>query len=188
MLLAELCARVGKRFPSRRMSQRSAAARRAKLWAKLRPAPHRNAFQRNFGYWRNTTAWIVRPPSEKLRCRAAMAALEYHRQDRPKLDSNTGELAGPLTAQPLNGSTSTAPNRPPYIRGLQRQRSDPAPESFARSPARSKRGALLGVVRGGHSFAKFLTVEELVKVIQLGFSSAAKIFSASEREASGRTV
>ena len=152
MPLAELCVRVGKRFLSRRMSQRSAAARRAKLWAKLRPAPHRNAFQRNFGCWRNTSAWMVRSPNEKLRCRAAMAALEYHRQDRPKLDSNTGELAQPLTAQPLNGSTaqtSTAPTRPPYIRGLRRQRSDPVPESFATSPARSKRGALLGAARGG---------------------------------------
>ena len=147
MPLAELSARVGKRFHSRRMSQRSAAARRAKLWAKLRPAPHRNAFQRNFGCWRNTTAWMVRSPNEKLRCRAAMAALEYHRQDRPKLDSGAGELAEPLTVQPLNGSTST-PTRPLYIRGLRRQRSDPAPESFVTSPARSKRGALLGAVRG----------------------------------------
>ena len=91
MPLAELCVSVGKRFLSRRMSQRSAAARRAKVWAKLRPAPHRNAFQRNFGYWRKTTAWMVRSPSEKLRYRAAIATLKYHRQGRPKLDSNTYE-------------------------------------------------------------------------------------------------
>ncbi len=109
MPLAELCVRVGKRFLSRRMSQRSAAARRAKVWAKLRPAPHRNAFQRNFGCWRNTTAWMVRSLNEKLRCRAAMAALEYHRQDQPKLDSNTGELAEPLTAQPLNIDRTNPP-------------------------------------------------------------------------------
>jgi len=91
MSLAGPAVRAGKRFLSSRISQRSAAARRAKVWAKLRLSPHKNAFQRNFECWRNTTAWMVRSPSEKFRCRAAMAVLNYHRQDRPKLDGNTYE-------------------------------------------------------------------------------------------------
>ena len=99
---AELSGTVGKRFLSRLVSQRSAAERRAKVWAKLRPAPHRNAFQRNLGCCRNTAAWMVRSPIEKLRRRAGMAALEYHRQDQPKLDDSTREceFAKPFAAAP----------------------------------------------------------------------------------------